>query len=111
MRQSAAGADPHTAIGVGPERLAVAVVPDQAVFGRPLRPGIGAQDHHAVGSASPEIAERVKAVEDGQIVRLGVGRHDRVDVQIRSPESCSRSTPESIRWRSHKLPSGARTGT
>ena len=33
MRQTVAGAKPHTAIGVGSKRLAVAVVPDQAAFG------------------------------------------------------------------------------
>ena len=39
MRQAATGSDPDAAVRIGPERLSVAIVPDQAVFDGQYGPG------------------------------------------------------------------------
>ena len=56
MSQTAAGAEPDAAIGIRPECLAVAVVPNQPVFGAVVGPGTVSKDGNAFGRSPPEAA-------------------------------------------------------
>ena len=77
MRQSAAGANPDAAVGIGPEGFPVGVVPDQPVFRAQLGPGAAGQDGHSVRTAAPEAPQRVEAVKGRDLDRGGIGSHNR----------------------------------
>src|SRR5690242_10405184 len=63
MCQTAAGAEPHAAIRIGPEGLPIAIIRNQSIFGCERCPVIGPQHRNSLRGSAPEVPQFVEAVK------------------------------------------------